>query len=273
MSEQQENAVVESEAVEVDATIDDPLAEAFTHEKKQVDDVEVDQTVYVETDPEPEDEKGKERETAMPAESDGVKGEKTVAEADGIMAAYMAEKKKRQLYEQQLQQLQQRQQKQEPEPEFDWTDPKKTIKQETQRLEQQFTEKLLNMSEYACKQRHEDYDQKYELFTEMALNNPAIINQMLTQADPAEWAYQQASKQAAMREIGDDPVAYREKLKEEIKAQLLHEMGGGKKNDIEEKIQKAAGIPPAAAGLRAKATNSSKDLLLDDPLASVFGSR
>jgi len=259
----------ETEGVEVN-----PLDEAFPHEVPVNDEVE--------PRPEPgqdeiteDDETGKkEEEPGMPPEeSEGKEPEKDQVEEqpEGVMAAYMAEKKKRQLLEQQLQQIQSN--KPPPEdPEFDWSDPKKTIEQATQQIENKFNEKLLNMSEYSCKQRHEDYDQKYEVFVGMAMENPSLINTMLKQPDPAEWAYGQATKQAMLNDIGSDPVAYRQKLKNEILAELKAEQGTEKETEIDKKIQQAQGLPPSAAKIKAKQARRD-DAVLNDPLGQVFGDR
>jgi hypothetical protein len=267
MPEEQEAVEQEQEQVE-DIN---PLDEAFPDEKP-VDDY---QEPEPEPDPDPEgEETGKKEEDAeMPSdepEPEPEKEKEPEKEDDGIMAAYMAEKKKRQAYEQQLQQIQNSQQQ--PEPEFDWSNPEKTLELKAQQIENKFNERFLNMSEASCKQRHEDYDQKYEVFVSMATENPAIINQMQAQPDPAEWAYQQATKQSLLNEIGSDPEAYRQKIEAEVRAKFEAEQGAQKQTEVEKKIQQVSDLPPSAAKIKAKQTDRN-DPIMSDPLGAALGDR
>lgn len=54
----------------------------------------------------------------------------------------------------------------------------------------------------AAKLRHEDYADKVAVFQQMINENPSLEAQMLAQADPAEWAYQQASERTLLQEHG-----------------------------------------------------------------------
>jgi len=138
-----------------------------------------------------------------------------------------------------------------------------------QELGQDFNTRFLNMSEAQAKSRHEDYDEKYESFKKMAMENPSIINTMTAQADPAEWAYQQAAGKLSMEEFGNDPVAYKEKLK----AEILNELKTDKNSKIEKTIIEATKLPPSAADIIGKSNTNVGVAVSNDPLGDAFGDR
>lgn len=77
-----------------------------------------------------------------------------------------------------------------------------------------------NMSEMMAREKHPDMDEKFAIFQEAAKADPTLGARLRTQPHPWEWVYQQAVKMEAMKEIGDDPQAFRERLKAEIMAEL-----------------------------------------------------
>lgn len=80
-----------------------------------------------------------------------------------------------------------------------------------------------NMSEMMLRQQHEDVDEVIGRFMQEAEKNPALGAELRRQTHPYQWAYQYAKRLALMDEIGNDPNAYREKLKEQIKAELAQQ--------------------------------------------------
>jgi hypothetical protein len=89
-----------------------------------------------------------------------------------------------------------------------------------------------------------DYEAKEAKFLEMAKADPSLAEKLKTHANPAKFAYETAAKQIALDEIGD-PVAYREKLKQE----LLAELNGSKPADkpAKQPIEKAPSLATASA--------------------------
>jgi hypothetical protein len=179
-------------------------------------------------------------------------------EVAGLQAALLAERRKRQELEQSL--SQQSQEKKE----FNWDNPQETIENIKTDLRQEFQTNFLSMSESQAKIRHKDYDEKYQVFVSMAQENPAHVNAMLQQADPAEYAYQLAKQKMFTDEVGSDPAGYEEKLRAKIRAELETEFN----QKIEDKLSLASNLPPSAAKLTDKV--QQKVVSNDDPLGSVF---
>lgn len=89
-----------------------------------------------------------------------------------------------------------------------YQDPEAFTRHFEQQVEQRLTQQRLTLSEQWAKRNHTDFDDTMKVFEGMAQGNPTLVQQMLTEADPAEWAYQQATKHKRMQEIGDDPDAW-----------------------------------------------------------------
>jgi hypothetical protein len=177
------------------------------------------------------------------------------AQEDGWKNAYFAEKKRRQAAEVPAQ-------AKEPEA-FDWTNPEKTIESIKTDLRAENQANFLNMSGAQCSARHEDYQEKYQTFTGMAQANPAILETMVAQPDPAQWAYDQASQKMFTDEVGADPAAYREKIAAEERAKLETEF----KTKAAGKAAIVAGLPPSAASL---ADNVPTNAAPKDALTELF---
>lgn len=235
MSEEQ---AVETQEVEtVDAA---PLNDVFGNaEPTGVEHVETPST----DQPEPEMDV-KEEEPSSPEPEPETPEPTQKSERDlGLEKALVAERQKRQAAEFALQQNQVPEEKKE----F-WDDPEARLEAMANDLRAESQRNLLNLSESHAKARYEDYQDKYDVFKNMATENPSLINQMLSQPDPAEWAYRQAEKQAFAQEIGEDPTAYRAKIEAEIRAEVEKEFN----NKVAEKVNKVSGLPPAAGSLTNK---------------------
>lgn len=131
-----------------------------------------------------------------------------------------------------------------------------------------FNERL-NNSEMVLRSKHEDVDEKIAVFAEAAQQNPALAAELQNQTHPYQWAYQWAQKEMARREIGDDPVAYRKRLEDEIRAQLTSQP----------ETQPAmsaprAPLPPASlANARSAAPRSSEAWTGPTPLENIVKQR
>lgn len=91
-----------------------------------------------------------------------------------------------------------------------------------------------------------DYREKEEAFGEAVKANPALSAQLRRSANPAKFAYEQGKKYLALKEIGDDPVAYRERLRAELEAELKAkggEGGEGEKPDADQGEQPTQPAP------------------------------
>jgi hypothetical protein len=174
----------------------------------------------------------------------------------GWKAAYFAEKSKRKA-------LEDAKPKEEEDVTFDWTNPENTIARLKQELRQENQRNFLNLSEAHCKARNPDYGEKYAVFAKMAEENPSIAHAMLSQTDPAQYAYDMAKKQMLLDEIGTDPETYRAKIEAEIRANIEAEY----ETRTGAKRQLLKSLPPSAAKMTDKVPSSAT---IKDPLSALF---
>lgn len=69
-----------------------------------------------------------------------------------------------------------------------------------------------------------DYLEKEKAFLEECNQNPSMTAALRRASNPAKFAYQQGKSLLAQREYGDDPGAYREKLKGEITEEIREDL-------------------------------------------------
>lgn len=77
-----------------------------------------------------------------------------------------------------------------------------------------------NISEMMAREKYTDLDEKMEVFQKAASENPALGAELAKQKHPYEWMYKHATKLQALAEIGDDPTAYEQKLRDKIMAEI-----------------------------------------------------
>jgi len=75
-------------------------------------------------------------------------------------------------------------------------------------------------SQELMRDRHEDYDEVEAIFAEEMERDPSLQQKMWADPMPAKFAYTQGKKFKAMREIGDDPAAFKERIKQELLAEI-----------------------------------------------------
>ena len=192
-----------------------------------------------EKDPEPptgEEDQPKEEEPQPEAQPTV---EELVARANAFQRKAEDEVRKRQQIEAYIQQ--QQSQAQEEKPEF-WDAPEEMIESKIQQVRQEigqeFQSRLLNMSEASARSRHEDYQEKFEVFSQMVQRDPAIYQQMIQQPDPAEYAYRAAKRLVDIQSIGDID-SFKEQTRAEIRAEIEAEV----KADFEKRLNQADNLP------------------------------
>lgn len=180
------------------------------------------------------------------------------------------ETRKRQEVQRQLDAIQQKQTKVEKPDAF--AQPDEAIAHAIAGVEQRFQNQLLNMSEQGAKARHEDFEAMSELFfNKMAMENPALQAEALTQVDPYEFIYTSAKNQVELEQItelgGVD--AMRESIREELRAELKAELETEKKAAIEKAIDGV--IPNSLSGTRAAGGNQGETYSGPTPLSKIVG--
>lgn len=138
-------------------------------------------------------------------------------------AALMDERRKRQELEKQFVELQRAIQAQQPQPQAPdlYADPEHYAATLRSHVEQANFATRVEVTELVMSEKHPDYAEKRDLFIATAEQDPALIMKMMKSANPAKFAYDMGRKIAVEREVGNDPAAYREK----VRAELMQELG------------------------------------------------
>lgn len=115
----------------------------------------------------------------------------------------------------------------------------------------------LDISEMMAREKYPDLDDKFEFFKAEVAKNPALHAEALRQKHPYDWMYKQAVKLQALSEIGDDPTAYQQSLREKLKAELLAEMGQQSAETQQPVTQAAPVLPKSLATSRSAGPRSA----------------
>lgn len=155
-------------------------------------------------------------------------------DVEGFKAAMIAERRKRQELEALLAQ------RQEEERPYLGEEYEARFKETEARFQQELVKQKLDLSESFARSKHEDFEEKLEVFSQLVTQNPAIYQHMIQQVNPAEFAYQTAANQLQLKEMAN-PNEYKAKIEAEIRAKLEAEYA--------EKYRKGQ-IPPTLAEAR-----------------------
>jgi hypothetical protein len=102
--------------------------------------------------------------------------------------------------------------------------------------------------------------------------NPQLYDQFKDSDEPAEFAYAELKRQAALKEIGD-PVSYREKLRKEIEAEILAKAGGTVPNGAAQTAPKPEQVlPDTLAGSKSVSSRDAPEFSGPKPLSDIFAS-
>ena len=139
--------------------------------------------------------------------------------------AVIEERRKRQDLERKLAELEaQRAPARPPEPQAeapDWyANPEQAAAVMRFEMQNQIYQTKVYQSEKAMKAEHQDYDEVSTIFAEVAKADPNLARQVFEHPFPAEFAYQAGKQIQLMCDIGNDPGAYRARLKAELMAEL-----------------------------------------------------
>lgn len=150
--------------------------------------------------------------------------------------ALIEERRKRQDYEKKMAEFEAKlaelskpqpppQQQRQPQPPPDpWTDPQGAIEYERQQRAMELYETRVILSEEMMSQKP-DYTEAKRVFIEAANADPSLAQKLVRHPMPAKFVYEEGKRLAALREIGPDPAAYRENLRQQLMEELRAEMG------------------------------------------------
>ncbi len=137
------------------------------------------------------------------------------------LAAKQAEKERRIQAERELEAIRQAQAEQ-PTPDA-FVEPDKAIQHAVNQVRAEMQAQRNAMSEAQARKNHDDFDQKIELFGQLAQQNPYLIQQMQSEFDPGEFVYQTAKQHMDLQEVGNLD-SYKENLRAELKAEIMAEL-------------------------------------------------
>lgn len=195
---------------ELDAFLDgDVIEDEATVETDEVEEVQEELEESDESEETTEDDSAT---TAQP-ESEETTTDPEVKNLDWAKVAYLDEKRKRQELEKRLEALEKggNQQEQAKGPDL-FENPEEYLQNRELKLKAEISREMLMESK-------PDYVEKETLFIALAKEDPSLVVKLRNAPNPAKFAYETATKHKALEEIGD-PVAYREKVKAELIAEL-----------------------------------------------------
>jgi hypothetical protein len=114
-------------------------------------------------------------------------------------------------------------------------------------LQQQMVNDRFNFSEALMREKHADVDEAVEAFKEAAKQNPALVAQMHANPLPWKFAYEEGKRLRFATEIGNDPEAYRKKVRAEIEAELKAQQQPA---SLQSQQPAAQPLPQSLAGAR-----------------------
>lgn len=177
--------------------------------------------------------------------------------------------------EQQIQTLQQSQtqNEQDLEPEPDpYLDTENYLKTQLEKFQERFQtqnfETRVDISQEMMRQIHQDYDEVESVFVQAANQNPALAAQMMQHPNPAKFAYETGKSLKFQQEIGSDPEAYKNNLRDKLKLEILEEFKAeqAKANQANASAQRPTSLADASSSGNRKGPEPETHTPLDDLL-------
>lgn len=214
---------------------------------------------------EPETPKGG-KETDEPPSSDDPKGEAR-PEPQVPLKALEDERRKRQELANRLSAIEQKQeQASRPDPEFD---PEGAAEFDKQQSASAALKMRVDISQAMMRKLHDDYDEVEAIFRDEAASNPALQVQLANHPMPADFAYTEGKRLQKIKEMGDDPVAYIERVKAEA-AQAAKEAVLAELKKAQDDAAKAA-LPESLAEAPSASEKEANKWQGPTPLKTLIG--
>lgn len=150
-------------------------------------------------------------------------------------------------------------------------------------VEDQVFDRILAMSEENARERFADLkevmgtdgegeDAVHLNWIEAVKANPQLFHQFKRAADPVRFAYNELKRQSALKDIGD-PVAYREKVRKEIEAELAAKAGGTVPVATAQQAAKPEPVlPDTLAGSKSVSSREAPEFNGPKSLSDIFAS-
>lgn len=137
-----------------------------------------------------------------------------------------------------------------------------------ERVQQVVLNERLNTSEMMLRDKigAEKVDAAVAEFKAAAAADPALMTKLYTQPDPYGWLQKEVERRRAQAEIGDDPAAYKARLRAEWEAE--------QQTAVNQPASPAlAGRAPSLAGVRSAMPRSAPVVTGPTPLSDIFNGR
>ena len=151
-------------------------------------------------------------------------------------------------------------------------DPSQDPQGFTMRLQQVLLNERLNNSEMMLREKlgPEKVDQYVQEFKELAARDQTLFGKLYQQTNPYSWMQREVERQRVLRDVGDDPSAYRSKIEAEARAKWEAEAAA---KAPPPPVSPAAGLQPSLATARSVAgrttTNWTGMTSEEDLVASI----
>lgn len=135
-----------------------------------------------------------------------------------------------------------------------------------QQMRNEVINQRFDMSEELVRSAHADTDEKVGVFMEAARANPALALALQQQRHPWKFAYDEGARMLAHKEIGNDPAAYRERVKAEVLAEFQKANGS-------QPSHQSLNLPASLNGARSVAPRSAPGFTGPTPFESILPGR
>lgn len=149
-------------------------------------------------------------------------------DVSGVVKGILDEREKRQQYQREAEELRRWKAEREAKdaeaqkkPDF-YENPDEYMRQREQAQQHAIWNERLNMSELMATNKHgeEAVNAAADAFKVAAAQNPALVHEFTQQRDPYGFVMKWHQKNSMLTEIGEDPAAYKERLRQELLAEL-----------------------------------------------------
>lgn len=135
-----------------------------------------------------------------------------------------------------------------------WDDPEGALARQKQEIHQAIVGTRLQTSESIARSRHEDFDEKVIVFTDLAKNTPGLVQQMMSAPDPAEFVYRTAKSHKELQEAGGID-ALREKITAETEVKIRAKIEDELKAKAAVLAKERAALPGSITDVQSKGPN------------------
>jgi hypothetical protein len=152
-----------------------------------------------------------------------------------------------------------------------WVNPAEDPQGFLVRTQEVMISERLNISEMITRKEVGDevVERATAEFKQAAQQDPGLYQRLYTQQNPYGWVVKEMERRRLANEIGDDPAAYRERLRKEIEAEVRGQVAQPAQEISPPRVSPVAGLQPSLARARSVAARTVVDES-DEPLGAIF---